>query len=79
MSSPFVQLRPGFRALILQGAGAAQLGGGYILDETRSNPALRVAMPMGRADQNWEETITMSGALTDGARLRVFPFSGTHT
>jgi hypothetical protein len=79
-SSVFVQIRPGFSGLILQGAGAAYDAGGehYCLAGIQTNPALNVAMTMGRDDSNRREITEMSAAL-DASRFLVLDFNGGHT
>lgn len=78
-SSVFVQSRPGFAGLILQGAGAAQADdGSYLVDELKAGPGLPVAMTMGRNDRNRSEAEALK-ALLGSRRFRVFEFDGGHT
>ena len=78
-SSVFVQLRPGFCCLILQGAGAAfDDKNNYHISGIQTNPKLRIAMTMGSSDNNKIETDRMK-KLFGGQSLAVFDFEGGHT
>jgi hypothetical protein len=77
-SSLFVQLRPGFRGLVLQAAGVMFDGANhYIIDGLKRTPGLRIAMTIGNADPNTAEIGPMKSAF-DSAQLRVFEFNGGH-
>ena len=77
-SSVFVQLRPGFCGLILQGAGASfNDANNYNVAGIKNNAQLRIAMTMGAADKNKSEVDRMK-KLFDGQRLEVFEFDGGH-
>jgi len=77
-ASLFVQMRPGFRGLILQGAGASQGSDAqYEVDGIRRNSNLRVAMIMGETDTNRRE-IARVQAVMRRDRFRVFLFDGGH-
>ena len=79
-SSVFVQIRPGFCGLILQGAGAAydDSNGKYYVSDIEHNPALYVAMTMGDHDDNKAEIDAMRAAL-DASRFLALNFKGGHT
>jgi hypothetical protein len=78
-SSIFVQLRPGFRGLILQGAGPAyDARSNFFVAGIKRQGQLRIAMTMGNADQNKGEVARMKG-LFNGQKLAVFEFDGGHT
>lgn len=75
-SSLFAQLRPGFRGLILQGAGFFYHEGEY---GVRQLPAdCRVAMLMGNQDDNHGEIARLRESLPDGQPFRVWEFDGGH-
>lgn len=78
-SSLFVQLRPGFRGLILQSAGPAfDAKGNYFVTGIRREGQLHLAMTMGNGDQNKSEIARMK-ELFNGQKLAVFEFNGGHT
>jgi len=78
-SSVFVQLRPGFCGLILQGAGPAfDEKNNFYIAGIQSNSKLRIAMTMGSSDNNKIETDQMK-KLFGFQRLAVFDFNGGHT
>lgn len=77
-SSVFVQLRPGFSGLILQGAGAAfDAQNNYHVAKIKGNHGLFVAMTMGEKDNNKPEVARMQTAL-GAARCKAYPFTGGH-
>ena len=76
-SSCFVQMRPGFSGLILQGAGGAfDDKGKYHVEPIKRGP-IRVALLMGDTDKNNNEVARMEKELP-GAQCKVFPFAGKH-
>lgn len=77
-SSLFVQARPGFGGVILQGAGAAYTKGSYDVLGMQRNPKLVVAMTMGNTDSNKNEVDRMKAALNSPARFSAFEFPGGH-
>lgn len=78
-SSVFVQLRRGFRGLILQGAGASfDDKNNYQIAGILRNAKLRIAMTMGSSDNNKNETDRMK-KLFGRQSLAVFDFTGGHT
>lgn len=77
-SSIFVQLRPGFSGLILQGAGGAlDDRGNYYLDGLKRNNALHTVIAMGKRDPNAAEVSRMKTRLSS-ARCEVLMFDGAH-
>lgn len=77
-SSIFVQARPGFAGLILQGAGPAYDDkGAYHSSKLKRDTKLRVAMTMGATDSNKKE-IEKTKAELSRSRFRVFEFAGGH-
>ncbi len=77
-SSVFVQLRPGFRGLLLQGAGlSSDKKGNYHASGIVSNSKLHVAMTIGNADGNKVEVPRVK-QLMGGGRCKVFEFEGAH-
>jgi hypothetical protein len=78
-SSIFVQIRPGFSGLILQGAGAAfeEKTGKYHLDKMKRNSALHTVITMGKEDNNAVEVDRMKAGLGT-SRLDVLMFDGGH-
>jgi hypothetical protein len=77
-SSVFVQLRPGFCGLILQGAGSASDSHGrYYNNALRQNTALHTAMTIGRKDKNFVEADRMKKAMPPN-RFLVLEFDGGH-
>jgi len=77
-SSMFVQLRPGFCSLILQGAGAAyDPQNRYVSTGLRQNSALHIAMTIGRKDNNFVEADRMK-KLIPSNRFLVLEFDGGH-
>jgi len=78
-SSVFVQLRPGFSGLILQGAGVAyKTNGVYLVSGLRRAPPIYVAMTMGDHDQNRDEVEKMRRWIGP-TRFQSFDFAGGHT
>ena len=77
-SSLFVQARPGFGGLILQGAGPAFSKNGYEIRNLRSNTKLFVAMTMGDKDNNQTEVERTRTALSAPDRFFSMSFSGGH-
>lgn len=77
-SADFVQLRPGFGGVVMQGAGSGYDDKGqYMVDGIRGAPWLAVAMTMGRKDMNYKEIQQMKDVL--GAdRMLVVEFDGGH-
>ncbi len=74
-SSTFVTLRPGFRALILQGAGCAlNLPDGTYDIKNINTP--QVSVTMGTQDGNANEITRLRRSF--GPRLQVFEFNGGH-
>lgn len=78
-SSLFVQSRPGFSGLLLQGAGASfdSASNNYHVAGIKRNPGLFVAMTMGDSDSNKGEAERMK-ALIPAQHFAVFPFQGGH-
>ena len=77
-SSVFVQSRPGFCGLILQGAGASfDEKNNYNVAGIKRSPGLYVAVTMGATDNNKTEVDRMKEAL-DSTRFAAFDFSGGH-
>jgi predicted peptidase len=77
-ASVFVQARPGFAGLILQGAGLAyDEKGVYHSSKLRRDSKLRVAMTMGDGDSNKGE-MERTGSELSRSRYRVFEFKGGH-
>lgn len=77
-SSVFVQVRPGFAGLILQGAGPASgEKGAYHSSKLKRDAKLRVAMTMGKSDRNHFEIERTEDELSR-SRFRVFEFDGGH-
>lgn len=77
-ASVFVQIRPGFCAVILQGAGAAYNDNNqyYASGIKKLNPFF-VAMTMGESDDNRGEIGRMKGVLGSN-HLKVLQFPGGH-
>jgi len=81
-ASLFVQLRPGFSGLILQGAGGAQYPEGpqqaqYIFEDIRAAPWIAVAITMGNSDMNASETAKVLADFRSG-QAEAFRFDGGH-
>lgn len=77
-SSVFVQARPGFGGLILQGAGPSfDDKNNYHISGIKRDPKLTVAMTMGDTDSNKSEVKKTDTALP-GARFKAFEFKGGH-
>jgi hypothetical protein len=77
-SSVFVQARPGFCGLLLQGAGFSfDNSRNYNAARIVSNQALYVAMTIGTTDSNKAEIARLKGVLPP-ARFAVFDFEGGH-
>ncbi len=77
-SSIFVQLRPGFSGLILQGAGVAyKENGTYVVSGLHRNPPIYVAMTIGDRDSHGEEVKTMRRWI-GSAHFESFAFQGGH-
>jgi len=78
-SSVFVQIRPGFSGLILQGAGGAfDDKGNYHVAGLKRNASLCIAMTMGEQDKNKTEVTRMKAALGSMKFLPLM-FDGGHT
>lgn len=78
-SSVFVQIRPGFHGLIMQGAGASfNNASNYNIAKLKSNPNIKLAMTMGNSDSNKDEADRMS-KLFNHERFSLFRFDGGHT
>jgi len=78
-SSVFVQIRPGFCGLILQGAGGSfDSRGNYHFAGLKRNPALCIAMTMGETDSNKNEVPRVKAALGSMKFLPLM-FKGGHT
>lgn len=78
-SSVFVQTRPGFSGLLLQGAGASfDDKGNYNAAGIKRNPGLYVAMTMGLTDTNKPEVDRMKQTI-DPKHFAAFDFTGGHT
>jgi hypothetical protein len=76
-SSVFVQLRPGFIGLILQGAGVSQKHDGYNTAGIARMPQLRTAMIMGKSDSLRHEAEKLR-QLLPRQRYEIFEFDGGH-
>lgn len=77
-SSVFVQARPGFAGLILQGAGPSfDEKNNYNVNGIKRDSKLFVAMTMGDTDSNKSEAKKTDIALP-GARFKAFEFKGGH-
>ncbi|MBM3859096.1 MAG: hypothetical protein FJ395_05535 [Verrucomicrobia bacterium] len=77
--SVFVQIRPGFSGLILQGAGGAfDSKGNYHVAGLKRNTSLCVAMTMGETDNNKGEVARVKTALGSMKFLPLM-FNGGHT
>jgi len=77
-SSVWVQLRPGFEGLVMEGAGASSgHNGAYNVAGIKRQPQLRIAMTMGNADKNSSEVARMQSALGKD-RMLFLPFEGGH-
>ena len=77
-STLFVQMRPGFSGLIMQGAGGPQDGKGkYLMDGVKRNQSLYVAMAVGNKDGNRKE-IPVIKALLPSSRFLALSFEGGH-
>ena len=78
-SSIFVQLRPGFCGLIMQGAGGtSDSRNNFRFAGIKRNAAMYVAMTMGDSDSNKGEVPGVKAALGPN-KLRCFSFEGGHT
>lgn len=78
-TSVFVQARPGFGGMILQGAGMASgANGAYKVDNLRKMPGFLVAMTMGDSDSNKSEVARVKSALPGAANFLPLSFSGGH-
>lgn len=78
-SSVFVQARPGFAGVILQGAGmAAGKDGNYNVDNLRKMPGFLVAMTMGEKDSNKSEVARVKSTLPGSAKFLPLSFPGGH-
>ena len=77
-SSVFVQARPGFCGLILQGAGTAfDDKGNYLVSKLKQNTGLYTVMLMGDTDKNNNEVGKMK-AVTVPGRFHEIQFTGGH-
>ena len=77
-SSLFVQMRPGFSGLFLQGAGgASDAKGRYCVNGIGQNPSLYVAMAVGNLDKNNTEVARMKSIISP-ARFLSLSFDGGH-
>jgi hypothetical protein len=79
-SSIYVQIKPGFSGLIMQGAGAGDREdekGVYAIGDLKRNSSIAVAMIMGESDKNNGEIEKMKKALGP-SRVNVFTFPGGH-
>lgn len=77
-SSVWVQLRPGFQGLVMEGAGASSApNGSYNVAGIKRQPQLRIAMTMGNADKNSPEAGRMQGIFGKD-HLLFLPFEGGH-
>lgn len=77
-SSLFVQMRPGFSGLILQGAGGAlSEKGHYLIDGIKKNQSLYVVMTIGGGDRNKSELARMKTRISTSQFLEL-PFDGGH-
>ena len=77
-SSVFVQARPGFCGLILQGAGTAfDDKGNYLVSKLKQTAGLYTVMLMGNTDKNNNEVGKMK-AVTVPARFHDIEFTGGH-
>lgn len=77
-SSVFVQLRPGFLGLILQGAGVAYKSNGmYVVSGLHRTPPIYVAMTMGDSDSHRGEVAEMRRWIGP-ACFQAFDFKGGH-
>jgi dienelactone hydrolase len=77
-SSVFVQIRPGFAGLILQGAGLSFAdGGSYHTKGIKKQDDLYVLLFMGRTDSNHVEIAKVEDALPK-ARFKCVEFDGGH-
>lgn len=78
-SSLFVQIRPGFCGLIMQGAGTDydEKTGEYRTAGIKRNPSVYVAMTMGKTDSNKVEIERMK-KLLPAYRFASFEFDGGH-
>jgi hypothetical protein len=78
-SSIFVQIRPGFSGLILQGAGGSfDSKANYQFAGLKRNSAMVVAMTMGEKDNNKSEVARVKAALGSMKFLPLL-FDGGHT
>lgn len=78
-SSIFVQLRPGFSGLIMQGAGGSfDSKANYQFAGIKRNTAMCVAMTMGDSDSNKSEVPRVKAALGSN-KLLSLSFKGGHT
>jgi hypothetical protein len=76
-SSVFVQARPGFCGLVLQGAGASQGNGKYNVTGIRANSKLYTVLTMGTTDDNKKEAEPLKRAL-GSSKLEILEFEGGH-
>ena len=77
-SSVFVQIRPGFSGLILQGAGLAyKTNGVYVVAGLRRTPPIYVAMTMGDHDKHQVEVEDMRRWI-GSSHFQSFAFPGGH-
>ncbi|MDZ4200356.1 MAG: hypothetical protein U1E27_13855, partial [Kiritimatiellia bacterium] len=76
-SAGFVGLRPGFRALLLQGAGDS--GRGVWKTPKSAKEPFRVAILMGTTDRNREEIQGLQSRVFGKDAFRSFLFEGGHT
>jgi hypothetical protein len=77
-SSVFVQIRPGFSGLILQGAGLAYKANSvYVVAGLRRTPPIYVAMTMGDRDKNRVEVEEMRRWI-GSSHFQAFEFQGGH-
>lgn len=75
-SSMFVQMRPGFRGVLLQGAGFWFDDGKYGIKGLPRD--CRVAMIMGEQDKNRAEIARLREALPKAQQFKVWEWSGGH-
>ncbi|MGH8048257.1 MAG: hypothetical protein ACREKL_13525 [Chthoniobacterales bacterium] len=77
-SSVFVQARPGFCGLVLQGAGASQsTGNKYNVTGIRANSKLYTVLTMGTTDDNKKEEEPLKRAL-GASKFEIIEFEGGH-
>jgi hypothetical protein len=76
----FGAMRPGFRGLILQGAGGSQGdGGGYDFEGIRKIRGFRTAMIVGNSDGNKSEIAGVKACLGGKEKFQSWTFDGGHT